>query len=102
MHKLHTAGTALCTSFSLCYVHMLVLRMVADVMQVMNNIKCGIYSFYVHHNLTVGFPRHSAKYGHYFIRQLSAATCCQFTVLIWPTVLTANWRGEVTKESDER
>jgi len=59
-------------AFNLCYVHMLVLRMVADVMQVMNNIKCGIYCFYVRHILTVGFPRHCAKYGHYFIRQL----CC--------------------------
>ena len=81
---------------------MLVLRMVADGMQVMNNIKCGIYSFYVHHNLTVGFPRHCAQYGHYFIRQLSAATCCQFTVLTWPTVPTAHWCGEVTAESDGR
>jgi hypothetical protein len=71
-------------AFSLCYVHMLVLRVVADGMQVMNNIKCGIYSFYVRHNLTVGYLRHSAQYGHYFIRQLSAATCCQFTVLTWP------------------
>jgi hypothetical protein len=89
-------------AFNLCYVQMLVLRMVAEVMQVMNNIKCGIYSFYVRHNLTVGFPPHCAQYGHYFMRQLSAATCCQFTVLTWPTVLTANWRGEVTTESDER
>ena len=76
--------------------------LVADVMQELNNIKYGIYSFYVRHNLTVGFPRHCAQYGHYFIRQLSAATCCQFTVLTWPTVLTANWRGEVTTKSDER
>jgi hypothetical protein len=81
---------------------MLVLRTVADGMQVMSNIECGIYSFYVRHNLTVGFPRHNAQYGHYFIRQLSAATCCQFTLLTWPTVLTGNWRGEVTTESDER
>jgi len=81
---------------------MLVLRTVADGMQVMNNIKYGIYSFYVRHILTVGFPRHCAQYGHYFIRQLSAATCCQLTVLTWPTVLTASWRGEVTTESDER
>ena len=87
--------------FNLCYVHMLVLQMVAEVMQVMNNIKYGIYSFYVCHNLTVCFPRHCAQYSHYFIRQLSAATCCQFTVLTRPTVLTANWRGEVTTESDE-
>ena len=71
IHKLHTAGTALCTPFNLCYVHMLVLRMVADGMQVMNNIKCGIYSFCVRHNLTVGLLRHCAQYGHYFIRQLS-------------------------------
>jgi hypothetical protein len=28
--------------------------MVADGMQGMNNIKCGIDSFYVRHNLTVG------------------------------------------------
>jgi len=54
-------------AFSLCYVHMLVLRMVAGGMQVIDNIKCGIYSFYVRHNLTVGFPRHCAQYGHYFI-----------------------------------
>jgi hypothetical protein len=81
---------------------MLVLGMVADVMQVINSIKCGIYCFYVRHNLTVGFLRHCDQYGHYFIRQLSAATCCQFTVLTSPTVLTANWCGEVTTESDER
>ena len=88
--------------FNLCYVHLSVLRMVAYGMQVMNNIKCEIYRFYVRHNLTVGFPRHYAQYGHYFIRQLSAATCCQFTVLTWHTVLTANWCGEVTAESNER
>ena len=76
--------------------------MMADVMKVMNNMKYGIYIFYVRHNLTVGFPRHWAQHGHYFIRQLSAATCCQFTVLTWPTVLTANWSGEVTTENDER
>jgi hypothetical protein len=81
---------------------MLALRMVADLMQVMNNIKCGIYCFYVRHNLTLGFLRHCAKYGHYFIRQLSAATRCQFTVLIGPNVLTANWCGEVRTESDKR
>ena len=52
-------------------------------------------------NLTVGFLRHSDQYGHYFIRQLSAATRSQFTVLTWPTVLTAHWCGEVTTESDE-
>jgi hypothetical protein len=34
-------------AFNLRYVHMLLLRMVADVMQVMNNIKCGIYCFYI-------------------------------------------------------
>jgi len=88
--------------FNICYVHMLLLRMVADVMQVMNSIKCGIYCFYVLHNLTVGFLRHCAQNSHYFIRQLSAATCCQFTVLTWPTVLTAHGRVEVTTESDER
>jgi hypothetical protein len=59
-YKLHTVGTNLCIAFNLCYVHMLVLRMMADVMQVMNNIKLGIYSFYVPHNLTVGFLRHCA------------------------------------------
>ena len=48
--------------------------MVADVMQVMNNTKCGIYSFYGRLNLTVGFLRYCTQYGHYFIRQLSAAT----------------------------
>ena len=47
--------------FNLCYVHMLLLRMVADVMQGTNNIKSGIYRFYVLHNLTVGFPRHCAQ-----------------------------------------
>jgi len=88
--------------FSLYYVHMLVLRMVADGMQVMNNIKWGIYRFYVRHNLTVGFPRHCALYCHYITRQLSAATCCQFTVNNMATVLTANWRGGVTTESEER
>ena len=88
--------------FNLCYVHLLVLRMVADGMQLMNNIKCGFYSFYVRHNLSVGFPHHYAQYGHYFITQLSAATCSQFTVLTWPTVLTAHWGGEVTTESDKR
>jgi hypothetical protein len=76
--------------------------MVTEGMQVMNNIKFGIYSFYVRHNLTVGFLRHCVQYGNYFIRQLSAATCCQFTVLTWPTVLTAYWGGELTTESDER
>ena len=74
-----------------------------SVKQVMNNIKWGIYSFYVRHNLTVGFLRHCAQYGHYFIRQLSAATCCQFTVLTWPTVLTATgvekWQFIVTDGS---
>jgi len=80
--------------------------MVADGMQVMDNIKCGIYIFYVRHNLTVGFLRHYAQYGHYFIRQLSAATHCQFTVLTWPTVLTANWQlptgnRQVTTDSDK-
>ena len=35
--------------------------MVADGMQVMNNIKCGIYSFYVRHKFTVGFLRNSAQ-----------------------------------------
>ena len=81
---------------------MLVLRMVADVMQVMRNIKCWIYSFYVRQNLTVVFPCHCAQCGHYFIRQLSAAFCCHFTVLTWPTVLIVNGRGEVTTESDEQ
>ena len=87
--------------FNLCYVHMLVLRVVADVMQVMSNIECGVYSFYVRHNLTVGFLRHNAQYCHYFIRPLSAATCCQFTLLTWTTVLTVNcadrqleWRSD--------
>jgi hypothetical protein len=102
IQKLHAACTALYMRFSVCYVHMLVLGMLADVMQVLNNIKYWIYSFYVRQNLTVAFPRHCAQYGHYFIRQLSAATCCQFTVLTWPTGLTANWRGEMTTESDER
>ena len=54
-------------AFSLCSVHMLVLRTVADGMQVMNSIKCWIYSFYVRHNLTVGLLRHCAQYGYYFI-----------------------------------
>jgi hypothetical protein len=47
--------------FNLRYVQLLVLEMVAGGLQVMNNIKCGIYSFYVRHNLKVGFPRHSAR-----------------------------------------
>jgi hypothetical protein len=81
---------------------MLLLRVVADGMQVINDIKLGIYSFYVRHNLPVDSPRHCAQYGHYFIRQLSAATCCQFTVFIWPSVPTAHWCGEVTTESDGR
>jgi hypothetical protein len=76
--------------------------MVVDVMQVMNNIKCGIYSFYVPLNLTVGFLRQCVQYGLYFIRKLSAATCCQFTVLTWPTVVTAKWDDEVATGSDER
>ena len=78
------------------------LRMMADGLQVMNNIKYGIDSLYFRHNLTFSFPRHYTQHSSYFIRQLSAATCCQFTVLTWPSVLTANWRGEVTSESDER
>jgi hypothetical protein len=53
--------------FSLRYVQLLVLRLVADGMQVMDNIKCGVYSFYVRQNLTVDFPRHCDQYGHYFI-----------------------------------
>jgi hypothetical protein len=76
--------------------------MVADAMQVMNCIKCGIYNFYVCHSLTVGFLRHCAQYGHYFIRQLSAATCCPFTVLTRSTAQTAHWHGEVTTQSDEQ
>jgi hypothetical protein len=59
-NKSHTsatqAGTALCKPFCLRYLQLLVLRMVADGMQVMDNIKCGIYSFYVRHKLTVCFP----------------------------------------------
>jgi hypothetical protein len=38
-HQLHTAGTALCKPFNLRYVHLLVLRMVTEGMQVMDNIK---------------------------------------------------------------
>jgi len=87
-------------SFNLCYVLTLLLQMMADVMQVMNIIKCGIYSFYVRHNLTVGFLRHCAQYCHYFIRH-SAATCCQFTVLIWPNVPLAHWCSELMTESNE-
>jgi len=45
IHKLQLGGTNLCTTFNLWYVHMLVLRMVADAMQVMYNIKSGIQSF---------------------------------------------------------
>jgi len=60
-YELHTAGTALCIAFSLCYVHMLLLRMLADGMQVIYNIKCGIYSFIVCHNLSFGFLRHCAQ-----------------------------------------
>jgi hypothetical protein len=30
----------------------------ADVVQGLDNIKSGIYNFYIHHNLTVGFLRH--------------------------------------------
>jgi hypothetical protein len=86
--------------FNLCSVHMLVFRMVADGIEVMNNIKLCIYCFYVSHNLTVGLPRHSAQYGLYFIRQMSVATCCHFTVLKWPTVPTAHWCVEVQLESD--
>ena len=63
----YTAGTALCIPFNLCYVLMLVLGMVAEVMQVIDNIKCGIYTFYVSQNLTVGFQRQSDQYDHYFI-----------------------------------
>jgi len=57
---------------------------------------------FIPHNLTVGCPRHSLQYNHYFIRQLSAATCCQFTALPWPTVLSVKWRGQVTRDCDER
>ena len=89
-------------AFQFMFARIFLLGMLADLVHVMNIIKCGTYSFYFYHNLTVSFPRHCAQYVHYFIRQLSAATCCQFTVLTWPTVLTANWRGEVTTESDER
>jgi hypothetical protein len=58
--------------------------------------------FFVRHNLKVGFARHWAQYGHYFIRQLYAATCCPFTVLTLPTAPAAHWFGEVKTESDER
>jgi len=37
---------------------MLVVRMVTGGMQVIDNIKCWIYSSYVRHNLIVGFLRH--------------------------------------------
>jgi len=87
--------------FNLCYVLTLLLQMMADVMQVIDYIISGIYSFYVRHNLTVGFLRHCTQYRHYFLTQLSAATCCQFTVLTWPTLPTAHWCGEVTTESDK-
>jgi len=50
--------------FSLCYVHMLVLRMVAGGVQVVNIIECGIYSFHVWHNLTIDFLRNCAQYRH--------------------------------------
>ena len=40
--------------------------------------------------------------GQLHLVELSAATCCQFPVLTWPTVLTAHWCGEVTGESDGR
>ena len=53
--------------------------------------------FYVHHNLTVGFLSHCSQYSHYFSDN-SAAIYCQFTVLIWPTLPTAYWRGEVKAE----
>jgi len=89
-------------AFSLYYVHNLVLRMVTTGMQVMYNFKFGIYSFHVRHNLTVDFPRSCVQCCYYFIRQHSASTCCQFTVLTWRPVLTANWRGEVTAVIDER
>ena len=64
---MHVGSTALYMTFKFCYVHMLVLRMMADVKQLMNNIKSGIYSFYVRQNLRGGFLRHCAHYGHYFI-----------------------------------
>jgi hypothetical protein len=38
---MHTGGENICMSFNLCYVHMLVLRKKAVVMQVMYNIKWG-------------------------------------------------------------
>jgi hypothetical protein len=70
-------------------------------MQVMNTIKSVIYNFYVPHNLTVRFLRHSALQYHYFITQLSAATYCQLTVLTWSTLPSAHWRGEAITGSDE-
>jgi hypothetical protein len=76
--------------------------MMADVIQVMDNVKSGIYSFYGRHNLTFGFLRHCAQYGHYFLTQLCAATCCQFTVLTWPTLQIARWYGEVTRKGKVR
>jgi len=48
-------------AFNLPVCYVLVLRMVTDGMQVMNNIKCGIYSFYIRQNLTVGFLRHCTQ-----------------------------------------
>ena len=89
-------------AFNFYHVQLLVLLMVADGMQVMTNNKSPIYSFQFRHNLTVGFVSHCAQYGHYFIRQLSAATCRLFSVLTWPSPLTAHWCDEVLTESDER
>ena len=47
INKLNTGGKILCFAFNLCYVQMLVLRKMADVVQVINNIKSGIYSSFL-------------------------------------------------------
>ena len=70
-------------------------------MQVMDIIKCGIYSFYVQLNLTVGFLRHCTQYPYYFIRQLYCCHLLSFHVinmvhsavrpLVWRSV-NGKWR----------
>jgi hypothetical protein len=45
IHQLHVGGTNICMAFILCYLRILVLRMVADVRQEMNHIECGIEMF---------------------------------------------------------
>jgi len=58
--RLHAGSSSLLMPFNLSWVLTLVLQIMAGVMQVMGNVKCGMYSFHVRHNLIVSL-RHFAN-----------------------------------------